>query len=388
MTIWDYIHALDILLWLFTAASVFYVVVFSVASLFCRKPVQKKPTNKKVSFLILFPAYKEDKVIIHSVEECLKQDYPSDKFTVAVISDRMKDSTNEQLSVIGASLFIPEFEKSSKANALCYAMERTERTYDHVVILDADNVVKPDFLRQLNESCNQGFKAIQCHRCAKNNDNDIAALDGISEEINNTIFRKAHNAIGMSSALIGSGMCFDFAWFKENVSKLSTAVEDRELEALLMRQGIFIKYEEDIDVLDEKVSNKDNFQRQRLRWMTGQIQSLYSMMHYLPTAIRRGNINYIDKTLQQALIPRSILIVIITFFTVFMTIIIPVWCTKWWLLFFSLSISIFISIPKQLRYKSLGRISAIPGLAWRMMNNIILIDRKNTDFIHTKHESK
>ena len=94
----------------------------------------------------------------------------------------------------------------------------------------------------------------------------------ISEEINNTIFRKAHNAIGMSSALIGSGMCFDFAWFKENVSKLSTAVEDRELEALLMRQGIFIKYEEDIDVLDEKVSNKDNFQRQRLRWMPESVQ--------------------------------------------------------------------------------------------------------------------
>ena len=104
-------------------------------------------------------------------------------------------------------------------------------------------------------------------------------------------------------------MCFRYKWFKKNVYKLSTAGEDRELEALLLRQRIHIHYEPDIHVYDEKVSNKDNFQKQRLRWMTAQIQSLFSLLPYLPQALMEGNIDYIDKTFQQALIPRSMLVV-------------------------------------------------------------------------------
>ena len=153
------------------------------------------------------------------------------------------------------------------------------------------------------------YDAIQCHRCAKNADNDVAVLDGASEEINNTIFRKAHNRLGMSSALIGSGMCFNYELFKKNVFKLSTAGEDREMEALLLHQEVFIKYAPDIHVFDEKVSNQDNFQRQRMRWMTAQIQSLLNNLPKIPGAFIHGKVNFIDKTIQQALIPRSILIV-------------------------------------------------------------------------------
>ena len=175
----------------------------------------------------------------------------------------MQPETNQALSELPITLLQPTFEKSSKAKAMQYAMSQIKEEYDYVIVMDADNVVNSDFLERLNESCAHGYKAIQCHRCAKNKDNDIAVLDGVSEEINNTIFRKAHNRIGLSSALIGSGMCLDFKWFKENVYKLTTAGEDRELEALLLQQRIHIHYESNIHVYDEKVSNKDNFQNQR-----------------------------------------------------------------------------------------------------------------------------
>jgi len=248
-------------------------------------------------------------------------------------------------------------------------------------------VVNSDFLEKLNEVCAKGYKAIQCHRCAKNSNNDIAVLDGVSEEINNTIFRKAHNRIGLSSALIGSGMCFDFKWFKENVYKLSTAGEDRELEALLLMQGIYIHYEENIPVFDEKVSNKDNFQKQRLRWMTAQIQSLIRLLPNIPQAMIKGNIDYIDKTIQQALIPRSMLIVLTFTMAFLMTFLSRVWSTKWWLLFLFLCISLYIATPPKLRSHSvLGKVFSIPMLVWKMILNILKIDHKNTDFIHTSHD--
>ena len=215
----------------------------------------------------------------------------------------------------------------------------------------------------------------------------MAVLDGASEEINNTIFRKAHNRLGLSSALIGSGMCFSYPLFKENVFKLSTTGEDREMEALLLHQGVFIKYAPDIHVFDEKVSNQDNFQRQRMRWMTAQVQSLLSNLPKIPGAIIHGNINFVDKTIQQALIPRSILIVLLAGISILMTILVPAWCEKWWVLFAFLAIALFIAIPSQLRISSFRKVFAIPGLVLRMLRNLLHIDHKNTDFIHTEHSS-
>ena len=387
--IWTILHSIDITLWVVTAGSVFYVAFFAIISLFYEKEDHVAAhaaalSNKQCKYLILFPAYKEDRVIINAVENFLMQDYPTSLYAVTVISDHMRPDTNEYLRQLPIILLEPVFEKSSKAKAMQYAINEVKGEFDQVIVLDADNVVRPDFLSQLNILCTV-YDAIQCHRCAKNADNDVAVLDGASEEINNTIFRKAHNRLGLSSALIGSGMCFKYELFKKNVFELKTAGEDREMEALLLHQGIFIKYASEIHVFDEKVSNQDNFQRQRMRWMTAQIQSLLSMLPKIPHALLHGNINFVDKTIQQALIPRSILIVLLAGISILMTIFMPSWCEKWWVLFAMLAISLFIALPRQLRFRSFAKVLAIPGLVLRMLKNLLHLDRNNTDFIHTQH---
>lgn len=399
---WSILHIVEIALWFLMAASVAYVVFFAIISLFYEKDDFASTHSATLNyrerrFLVLFPAYNEDSVIINSVDKFLYQEYPADKFQIVVISDHMTDETNRQLGALPITLLTPVFEKSSKAKAMQYAIEHIKGEddgegaagFDNVVVLDADNIVQPDFLQKLNILCNAGYEAIQCHRCAKNSNNDVAMLDGASEEINNTIFRKAHNRLGLSSALIGSGMCFTYPLFRHNVFLLSTAGEDREMEALLLHQEVFIKYAAEIHVFDEKVSNKDNFQRQRMRWMTAQIQSLFRQLPQIPNALIHGNLNFIDKTIQQALIPRSILIVLLALISVVMTIAVPVWCTKWWVLLAILIIALIIALPPQLRSASLfGKALAIPGLVLRMLKNLLHIDRKNTEFLHTTHDAK
>ncbi len=406
--IWTFLHIMEILLWLLLAVSGAYILFFALISMLGKKQVsrleaymsgkrrQKDADSHYNKFLILYPAYHEDSVIVNSVHTFIGQYYPYEAFHVCVISDHMQDETNEKLAQLPITLLQPTFEKSSKAKAMQYAIDHFKKNkhsiqasgdFDYVVILDADNVVDSDFLDKLNHVCAKGYKAIQCHRCAKNSDNNIAVLDGVSEEINNTLFRKAHNRIGLSSALIGSGMCFNYQWFKENVFKLSTAGEDRELEALLLMQKIYIHYEADIPVFDEKVSNKDNFQKQRLRWMTAQIQSLMTLLPHVPRAMMTGNIDFIDKTLQQALIPRSMLIVLTFLLAVIITLISHEWCIKWWLLFLFICLSLYVSTPRQLRSHSVfGKLLSLPSLVWKMVLNILKIDHKNTDFIHTSHE--
>ena len=404
MNIQVIISILDFLLWLIIAANVMYVLFFALASHLPKKEhlpssITHLPSSiiHHPSFLVLIPAYHEDAVIINTVKSFLQQDYPKDLYQLCVISDHMEATTNEQLAALPITLLQPAFDNSNKAKALQYAISsishQPSAIYDYVVILDADNIVTPDFLSRLSQIARPDI-AIQCHRTAKNANNDIAALDGLSEEINNSIFRRGHNRIGMSSALIGSGMCFEYDWFRTNVTILNTAVEDRELEALLMKQGIYIHYTEDIHVLDEKVSNSDNFQRQRLRWMTGQLQALFLMLPYIPKAIITGNINYIGKTIQQALIPRSILLFLTPILCILATLtsysvhfpsyIFPL---KWWLLLLLLFTALYFAIPAQQRNSTLfNKMLVLPSLVWRMLDNLFHIHPQSKEFIHTTHD--
>lgn len=406
----------ELLLWLFLAVSVVYVFIFAVASHLPhrdfggQRPVRfptgaidgrECSSSDSARFLVLYPAYKEDMVIRKSVEAFLKQEYPQENYQLVVISDYQTAETNLWLSQQPITLLQPDFDKSSKAKALQFAIRHSEslisqsELFDFVVILDADNIVAPDFLARLNHACADGYRAIQCHRTAKNADNSIAVLDGLSEEINNSIFRRGHNRLGLSSALIGSGMCFSYAWFKENVGKLTTAGEDKELEALLLKQHVFIRYEEDIYVMDEKVSGGDNFQRQRLRWMTAQVQCLFAMLPYVPKAFMTGNINYLDKTIQQTLVPRSILLVITTAIALLSTAIALFFPSspflsplKWWLLLAMLVVALLTAMPSQLRTRTIfSKAIAFPLLVWRMMKNVLHINVGNKDFIHTTHHT-
>lgn len=389
--VWENVHIVDITFWCITALSVgyifFYALTYALVPTHRVKGQSNKSTIEQRSFLVIFPAYGEDIVILHTISSFLNQHYPQDKYSIVVVSDHMSEETNAKLSELPISLLQPQFEKSSKAKALQFAFNNTKDNYDNIVILDADNVVKPDFLERLNHICDQGFTAIQCHRCTKNANNNIAQLDGISEEINNSLFRMGHNNIGMSSALIGSGMCFDFDWFKTHVHLLSTAGEDREIEKMLLIEHIFIKYAADIDVYDEKVGNEENFQRQRQRWMSAQLNSLLSMMENLPKSLIELNINYIDKTIQQMLIPRSMLLIGTFIWSLIMSVIALTWALKWWLLFILTSLSLWIAIPRKMRNGTLAKlITHLPRLTWKMLSNIRHIDRKNREFIHTTHE--
>ena len=386
---WSYIHILDLLLWAFMTISVAYITFYALVSLFSRKGIKTVdvPESPESTFLVLFPAYSEDRVIVGSVKKFLLQNYPQDKYHVAVISDHQQESTERLLSDLPVTVLRPVFDKSSKAKALQYAISEVSGQYDYVVVLDADNIVETDFLHRLNILLKEGYKAVQCHRCAKNSDSSVSVLDGVSEEINNTLFRKAHNLIGLSSALIGSGMCFDYSWFSSHVTKLTTAGEDRELEVFLLREGIYIKYADDILVFDEKVSSADNFQRQRQRWMSAQVNCFLSMLRHLPEAFVRLNINYIDKTIQQMLIPRSMLLLSLLFMSFLISIIAPWWSLKWWSLLLLTCLSLFLAIPVRLRTKSVfSKVGTLLRLSIKMARNVRHIDHKNEDFIHTDHK--
>ena len=238
----EIIHIMEYTLYIYLSVSVGYIVLFSAASHFFKQ--KKYPaTTVRQRFIILVPAYKEDAVIHACVTSVLRQTYPAELYDLIVISDHMRPETNALLRKERISLIELHEKESSKAKALRIAAETiTDQPYDYVLILDADNLISPCYLQELNKAASQSIKAIQTHRKAKNMNTDIALLDAAIEEMNNSIFRKGHIRLGFSSALTGSGMAFDFRWFVRNIIHTHSTGEDKELEELLLRQGIHIEY--------------------------------------------------------------------------------------------------------------------------------------------------
>lgn len=386
-------HIIDIILFVLLAFSVAYVAFFAIVAAVCRNPHDgNAPKDERLMrFLVIFPSYGEDNVIVDSATSFLHQHYPRDKYQVTVVSDHQTPATNRRLSLLPLRLLTPVFAKSTKAQALqCAVSDAIAQgaAYDYAVILDADNIVEPDFLPRLNNSCLHGYRAIQCHRKAKNHDTDVAVVDGASEEINNTLFRLAHNRAHLSASLIGSGVCLDFRWLSLNVGRLHTAGEDREMEALLLAQHIYIRYEDDIYVYDEKVSDMGGFQRQRQRWVAAQARSLAAMLPHIPHAIATRNIDYIDKTIQQALIPRSMLIVMTVAIAVVVTLLSPLSAIKWWALLALLIIALFLALPKPMRsWRLLSKWTTALLMTLRMFRSATHIASDKGDFIHTSHHN-
>ena len=221
---------LDILDWTFVfvlGLPVLYLFVFAAASTRARKDTYP-PARRQRRFVTLIPAYKSDAVIVHAAQSALQQDYPQELHEVVVIADRLQPATLAQLRRMPIRVLEVSFENSSKAKALNFAVgEIGPDGAEAVAILDADNLAGREFIARMNDALDSGIQAVQAHRTAKNRDTDTAILDAASEEINNSIFRRGHVALGFSSALIGSGMAFDYKWFRDNIARCTTSGEDK-----------------------------------------------------------------------------------------------------------------------------------------------------------------
>ncbi|RHJ87755.1 glycosyltransferase family 2 protein [Parabacteroides sp. AM08-6] len=383
------LKALEILFFICFSINILYLFVFSLASLRKKKTTKTEGNIEFRRIAILIPAYKEDKVIMECVESCLLQDYPKGQYDIVVISDQMSDETNEELSALPIILEIVHFENSTKAKALNLAMSHLSG-YDIALILDADNIICPDYLRQINENTfNEYVVAYQTHRIAKNKNTSLAYLDAVSEEINNSIFRQGHTNLGLSAALIGSGMAFDYEVLKKELAEINAVGGfDRALELTLFKIGKRIGYLPDAYVLDEKIQNQKDFARQRRRWLSAQTHYLVQFLGDLPHAIMNRNWDFCDKMFQQMSIPRLLLLggtfiiaLLISFFSLGLAV-------KWWSLLFILLLALAIAIPRKL-YTSqlLVAVIKLPETFFNMFLNLFKLKGANKKFIHTAHGS-
>jgi cellulose synthase/poly-beta-1,6-N-acetylglucosamine synthase-like glycosyltransferase len=388
------LNILEIVSFIYLAMAAVYILVFGFASLFPHREKQIKGTHER-RIAVLIPGYKEDSVIIDVAKDALNQSYPSDLYDVVIIADSFEKATLDDLKKLPVKLVEVSFDISTKSKALNKAMQTIGDNYDVALVLDADNLMKQDFVERINFAFDNGYTVVQGHRVAKNQNTSFAILDAISEEVNNAIFRKGHRVLGFSSALIGSGMAFDYTFFKETMSNVKAVGGfDKELELKLLRDRVKIEYLSNAIVLDEKVQKAEVFANQRRRWLSAQFvyfrRFFFSGLYHL---FFKGNFDFFDKVIQMIQPPRVILLGVVTIFTLFVYLLEIVGFTllyfpgiQWLTILIITYLAFLMSIPRSFyNRKTFMAVLTLPKAFFIMILSLLKLKGANKKFIHTTH---
>jgi cellulose synthase/poly-beta-1,6-N-acetylglucosamine synthase-like glycosyltransferase len=275
--------AIHILGWLLlgveavVALPVLYLCTVSLSALLLsRKPrnehISPAPTPRHVNFAILIPAHDEIAVLGYLLESLAELDYPEDHYAVYLVADNCTDTTAEFARANGRVHVYERFdeEKRGKGYALNWLWQRLKEDqleHDAYVILDADSVVEPTFLRSMNRELLKGARALQANNTVLNvSDSPSTALRWVALTLMNYVRPLGRNGLGASSTLTGNGMCLSrellllYPWQAYSLS------EDYQYYLQLVKHGERVQYVPEAVVRSQMPTTFAQMRTQDVRW--------------------------------------------------------------------------------------------------------------------------
>ena len=387
MLYWNLFIYTDLILFVWVLVTVLYLTVFAITSLFARHSQTPKAKNEN-RFIIIIPTKKNGISVEATVRSILGQTYSQRLFDVTVVANNEDEITLFHLAQQPITLLTPNYSDNIWTKSLQVAINNLPqfKIYDSAIILEAGDLVEPEFLQQMNDAYESaGTKVIQAHKLALNRDTTSARLEAIFEEINNSIFRRGHISVGLSASMASSGMVFNFDWFKKHILAAKASWADKDLEATIMREYIYVDYFDNIFVYSEKARQAEDFNRKRINWITTQWKTFFHNIHYLPAALINRHYDLIDKLLQWMLIPRIVMMAIIIAMAIITPFIYMTAALKWWGIF-TLVIFVFaIATPNYLvDEKWDSTFFKVPAVLFSSVLKRFKIGRKLLDIINLK----
>jgi len=284
-------HILDYIMVPMQLIIVFFTLYYFTIAFFgmWRKKEDKILVPQKV-FAVIIAAHNEETVIGQLLDNLYVLNYPRQLFDIFVVADNCKDETAEIARAKGAFVY-ERFNLEQRGKG--FAMEwifaklfRLKRKYDGVVVFDADNLVHPNFLLEMNNRLCKGEKVIQGYLDAKNpHDTWIAGTFAISFWVVNHIWHLAKYNIGLSSVLGGTGMCIATDVLQEFGWGATCLTEDMEFTMKVLLKGIRTTWAHDAIVYDEKPLTFKQSWHQRRRWAQGHFDVA---SRYIPRLLYEG----------------------------------------------------------------------------------------------------
>ena len=258
-----------------------YQMVYIIIALIKKTPVfQAKAYH---NYAILIAARNEEQVIGNLVKSILAQDYPKELVHVFVVADNCTDHTAAVASAAGAKVYERFNDKQQgKGYALQYILNRIDQDYgydafDGYMIFDADNLLAPDYITEINKVFSNGFKICTSYRNSKNYGvNWVTAGLGIWFLREARHLNHARMLLKVSCMVSGTGYVVHKDIIKANGGwKFFLMTEDVEFSVDSILKGERIGYCESAVFYDEQPTTLKASLYQRLRWVKGFYQVLY-----------------------------------------------------------------------------------------------------------------
>ena len=180
-------------------------------------------------------------------------------------------------------------------------------------------------------------------------------------------------------------MVFEFNWFKEYLRNAKPTWTDKEVEAMLTLQHIYVDYFDNIFVYNEKARQAEDFNRQHRNYIISQFRSIVRNIRYLPAALINRHYDLIDKLLQWMLIPRMLMMAAIIFMSVVIPFIYFTAAIKWWVLFAIIIFIFALATPNYLvDDKWDSTFFKIPVILFSSILDKFMLGRKFKEFVDIK----
>ena len=275
---------LQIIILLFTL----YYFFIGFCGMWRRK--ENKILTPQKTFAVIVAAHNESAVIGQLLQNLKSLEYPKDLYDIYVIADNCDDNTAEIAHDYGCIVCERHHPtKKSKGFAMEWMFERLfkmEKKYDAVVVFDADNLVHPRFLLEMNNRLLKGDRIIQGYLDAKNPyDTWISGTFAIAFWVIDHISHLAKTNIGLSAVRGGTGMCIATDVLERHGWRATCLTEDMEFTMKSLAEGIKTTWAHDAIVYDEKPLTFMQSWRQRKRWAQGQFDVAH---RYIPKMLKEG----------------------------------------------------------------------------------------------------
>ena len=268
------------LAWVFSFISALYAFYFILVALLGLK---KNPTYPQAApqerFAVLIAARNEEAVIGGLVESLMVQDYPKELYDVIVIPNNCTDDTAGAARRAGATIWDCTVPVRSKGQVLTFAVDKLltgDKPYNAICVFDADNLVDPGFLREMNNARCAGVQVAQAYRDSKNPlDTLVSGCGSIYYWMLNKFYNTARRNVKLSAIINGSGFMADLELLRQwGGWKTFTMVEDVEFTGQCALRGVQVGWVPAAITYDEQPLAFSESWKQRKRWSTGMLQCL------------------------------------------------------------------------------------------------------------------
>lgn len=274
----DYLYILrEALVWTITIFWL-YQILISLCSLV---KIKDKPlkVNKNHRFMAIIPAHNEEAVVGNLIESLKNQNYDKDLYDIYVIADNCTDNTAKVAKEAGAIVY-KRFDETKKTKGYAldwFLKQKIEENapYDAFFIFDADNIVHPDFIKNMNKKLCQGEDVVQGYRDIKNpTDSWITAGYALFYWSMHRFYHLARYNLGLSPLLNGTGFMVKFDVVKPQGWDTVTLTEDIEFSLKRIIKGKRLGWATDAICYDEQPVGFKQSWSQRSRWTVGHIQCI------------------------------------------------------------------------------------------------------------------